>query len=105
MDYFTKTKKYILNFTLVTLVFQSFLLLSLNLKPIQVEAASTSISVTDDVLVVSNQNYNQQFRDHLGAGNAFYNGNLGRGTSLIKFNSPSIPSGAIVTGASLVLKQ
>jgi len=100
-----ESKKLILNFTLVVLIFQSFLLLSWNIKPIKVEAATASISVTDDVVVVSNQNYNQKFRDHLGAGNAYYDGALGKGTSLIKFNSLSLPAGAIVTGANLVLKQ
>jgi hypothetical protein len=99
------SKRLILNFTLVVLIFQSFLLLSWNIKPIKVEAATASISVTDDVVVVSNQNYNQKFRDHLGAGNAYYDGALGKGASLIKFNGLSLPAGAIVTNANLVLKQ
>ncbi len=80
-------------------------LVSLSVQPIAVKAQTANVSVADDVMIVSNQSGSQYFRDHVGAGYAFYSGSLGQAISLIKFNNPNLPAGAIVTGASINLKQ
>jgi hypothetical protein len=91
--------------SLLVFVSSLFTLISLTVQPIVVQAMTATTSVADDVMIVSNQSGPQYFRDHVGAGYAYYNADLGQAISLIKFNNPNLPAGAIVNGASINLKQ
>jgi hypothetical protein len=89
-------------FSLVVLVSQLFLVISISLQPIPVEASSYAWTGNGQEKIITQNGSNQFFRDHLSAGFGY---NYELNYSLIKFDAPSLPSGAIITSARLELFQ